>query len=113
MFGGNSTILNTTDFDRVLQILELVADDPTKTRTKLQHVRALAVEFERLASEQTAFAQEREKYAARAAALDKELTARETDLASREKAIKATEERVANLENDLRRRLALLKSAAA
>jgi chromosome segregation ATPase len=112
MFAGNSTI-NISDLDNVLKILELVGDDPTKTKSNVQHVRALQAEFERLAKEQTEFAHEREEHAAKTAAIDKELTAREADLARRENVVKAAEVRVANLENDLRRRLALIKSAAA
>jgi|SRR5262249_21238657 len=111
MFGQNS-ILNTSDFDKVLQILELVSDKG-KTKDAVHRTRQLAECFEKLASDQAALAKEREAHAKSAAKLDKELADRETDVACRENALKAAEERVSNLENDLHRRLALLKSAAA
>jgi hypothetical protein len=61
MFGQNS-ILNTTDFDRVLEILALVGD-PVQTKSKVTHARALAEAFETLAKHQTELAREREAHA--------------------------------------------------
>src|SRR5262245_3223412 len=67
MFAG-STIGTVDDFDRVLKILELVDDDPKRTKGKVEHTRKLAVEFERLAKEQTEFAKQREEHRMLAAA---------------------------------------------
>src|SRR5262245_30137542 len=109
MFAGNSTLGTLNDLDNVLKILALVSDKPGETRDAVHHTRKLAVEFERLAKEQSEFAQMRKDHAAR----DKALTAREADLVTRENAVKAAEARAAEREHDLHRRLKILAAAAA
>jgi hypothetical protein len=111
MFAG-STIGSSDDFDRVLKILELVGD-PVKTKTKVDHTRALAVEFERLAKEQTEHAAKVAAHAASAAELDKKLAARAADLSARESALNAKEDKLHSRELDLERRLEILRRAAA
>lgn len=84
-----------------------------QTKTKVEHVRKLAVAFEKLAADQTTFAKEREEHVARAAEIDKQLTVRAAALAEREATLTAKEAKVKNLEIDLERRLAILRNAAA
>ena len=108
MFAGNS-VGSVNDLDNVLRILELIGNDVAQIKGKAQHVRELAIAFEKLAADQTAFAKER----AKAAEVDKALIAREAALVDREAAVRAAQESTANLEADLRRRLQILRVATA
>ena len=78
-----------------------------------ERAKTVEAEFAKLAEAQTVFAKEYESRDAKVAATQTYLNERLADVARRETALRNAEDRVDSLEDDLRRRLDLIKTAAA